>query len=66
MFLCLSLAKFKRVRNLDTTHEIWSALEKFYEGNDHVKTSHFEMFQREYVNFVQLTRETIDTIFSLF
>jgi hypothetical protein len=31
-----------------------------------VKTSHFEMFQREYVNFVQLTRETIDTIFSMF
>jgi hypothetical protein len=47
-------------------HEIWSTLERFHEGNDHVKTKFFEMYQREYENFVQLTGETINIIFSRF
>jgi hypothetical protein len=40
-------------------HEIWSTLEKFCEGNDHIKTRLFEIYRREYEKFVQLTRETI-------
>jgi hypothetical protein len=26
------------------THEIWSTLERFHEGNDHVKTRLFEKY----------------------
>jgi hypothetical protein len=48
------------------SREIWSTLEKFHEGNDHVKTRLFEMYRREYENFVQLAGETRDTTFSRF
>jgi hypothetical protein len=33
------------------THETWSTLEKYHEGNDHVKTILFETYQGEYENF---------------
>jgi hypothetical protein len=33
-------------------HEMWSTVEKFHEGNGHVKTKLFETYQREYGNFV--------------
>jgi hypothetical protein len=64
LFLCLSLVEFERVGHLAMAHEIWSTLEKFHEGNDHVKTRLFETYQREYENFVQLAGETIDTMSS--
>ena len=38
-------------------HEIWSTLEKFHKGNDHVKTILFETYHREYKNFIQLMTE---------
>jgi hypothetical protein len=66
LFLGLSLAEFERVGHLATAHEIWSTLEIFQEGNDHVKTRLFETYRREYDNFVKLTGETIDTMFSRF
>jgi hypothetical protein len=50
LFSCLSLGEFERVGHQATTHEIWSTLEKFLEGNDHVKTRLFEMYRREYEN----------------
>jgi hypothetical protein len=46
------------------THEIWSTLEKFHEGNDHVKTRLFEIYHIKYKNFVQLAGEAINTMFS--
>jgi hypothetical protein len=52
LFSCLSLAEFERVGHLPTAHEIWSTLERFHEGNDHVKTRLFETYQQEYENFV--------------
>jgi hypothetical protein len=52
LFSCLSLAEFERVRNLATTHKIWSTLKKFHEGYDHVETRLFKTYQREYENFV--------------
>jgi hypothetical protein len=61
---CLSLAEFERVRHLATAHQIWSTLERFYEGNDHIKTRLFETYRREYENFVKLARETIDMMLS--
>jgi hypothetical protein len=61
LFSCLSLAEFEWVGHLATTHGIWSTLERFHEGNDHVKTRLFEAYKRGYKNFVQLT---IDTMFS--
>jgi hypothetical protein len=63
LFSCLSLGEFQRVGHLSTAHEIWSTLEKFYEGNDHLKTRLFETYRREHENFVQLARKTIDTKF---
>jgi hypothetical protein len=66
LFWCLSLGEFERVGHLVTTHEIWSTLEKFHKGNDHVKTRLFETYRREYKNFVQLVGEIIDTLFSWF
>jgi hypothetical protein len=39
-------------------HQIWSTLERFHGGNDHVKTRLFETYKREYENFTQLARET--------
>jgi hypothetical protein len=47
-------------------HQILSTLERFHEGNDHVKTRLFETYRREYENFTQLARETIDYMFSRF
>jgi hypothetical protein len=47
-------------------HEIWSTLERFHEGNDHVKTRLFETYQQEYDSVVQLAGETIDMTFSRF
>jgi hypothetical protein len=47
-------------------HKILSTLEKFYKGNDHVKTKLFETYLQEYKNFVQLAKETIDSMFSRF
>jgi hypothetical protein len=38
--------------------------QKFHEGNDNVKTRLFETYRGEYENFVQFTRETIDTMFT--
>jgi hypothetical protein len=52
LFSCLSLTKFERVGHLSMAHETWSTLEKFLEGNDHVKTRLFETYLREYKNFV--------------
>ena len=49
-----------------TAHQIWSTFERFHEGNDHVKTGLFETYRWEYENFVQMARETIDTMFSRF
>ena len=66
MFSCLSLAEFERVRHFAMAHEIWSTLERFHEGSDHVKTKLFEMYWREYKNYVQLARETIETMLSQF
>jgi hypothetical protein len=63
---CLSLFEFERVGHLGTTHEIYTTLEKFHKGNDHVKTRLFETYFWEYENFVQLNREIIDTRFSRF
>jgi hypothetical protein len=62
LFSRLSLAKFERVGHLATTHQIWSTLDRFHEGNDHVKTRLLETYRLEYENFVHLARETIDTI----
>ena len=47
-------------------HQFWSTLERFHEGNDHVKTRLFETYRREYENFTQLAGETIDSMFSRF
>jgi hypothetical protein len=47
-------------------HQIWSALERFHEGNDHLKTRLFETDMREYENFTLLAGETIDSMFSRF
>jgi hypothetical protein len=60
------LGEFERVGHLATVHEIWFTLEKFHEGNDHVKTRLFETYWQEYENFVQLAGETINTMFSRF
>ena len=61
---CLSLVEFERVIHLAMAHQIWSTLERFYEGNDHIKTRLFETYRREYENFVKLARETIDMMLS--
>ena len=45
LFSCLPLAEFERLGHLGMTHEIQSTLEKFHEGNDHVKTRLFETYQ---------------------
>lgn len=66
LFSCLSLFEFERVRHLDMAHDIWTTLEKFYEDTDHMKTRLFETYCREYENFVQLTGETFNTMFSRF
>jgi hypothetical protein len=66
LFSCLSLGEFERVGHLTTAHQIWSTLERFLEGNDHVKTRLFETYRREYENFTQLAGETIDPMFSRF
>jgi hypothetical protein len=66
LFLCLSLGEFERVGHLSTTHQIRSTLERFHEGNDHVKARLFETYRREYENFTQLAGETIDSMFSRF
>ena len=66
LFSCLSLGEFERVGHLTTAHQIWSTLERFHEGNDHVKTILFETYKREYENFTQLAGETIDSMFSRF
>jgi hypothetical protein len=58
LFLCLLLSVFKRVGYLATAHQICYTLERFHEGNNHVKTRLFETYRREYKNFVQLARET--------
>jgi hypothetical protein len=47
-------------------HQIWFTLERFHEGNDHVKIRLFETYRREYENFTQLAGETIDSMFSRF
>jgi hypothetical protein len=60
------LLSFERVGHLTTAHQIWSTLERFHEGNDHVKTKLFETYRREYENFTQLAGETIDSMFSRF
>lgn len=57
LFLCISLSIFDRVGHIDTTHEIQTTLEKFYDGNDHVKTRLFETYQQEYEIFYQLARD---------
>jgi hypothetical protein len=51
-FLMPLLGELERVGHLATAHEIWSALEKFHEGNNHVKTRLFETYRREYEKFV--------------
>jgi hypothetical protein len=66
LFSCLSLGEFERVGHLTTAHQIWSTLERFHEGNDHVKTRLFETYRREYENFTQLAGETIESMFSRF
>jgi hypothetical protein len=66
LFSCLSLGEFERVAHLTTAHQIWSTLERFHEGKDHVKTRLFETYMREYENFTRLARETIDSMFSRF
>jgi hypothetical protein len=66
LFSCLLLPEFERVGHLATTNQIWSTLERFNEGNDHVKTRLFETYRQEYENFVQLARETIDMMLSEF
>jgi hypothetical protein len=66
LFSCLLLGEFERVGYLTTAHQIWSTIEKFHEGNDHVKTRLFETYMREYEDFTQLAGETIDSIFSRF
>jgi hypothetical protein len=43
-------------------HQFWSTLERFHEGNDHVKTRLFETYE----NFTQLAGVTIDSLFSRF
>jgi hypothetical protein len=45
LFSYLSLGEFERVGHLATAHEIWSTLENFHEGNDHVETRLFETYQ---------------------
>jgi hypothetical protein len=66
LVLCLSLGEFEWVAHLDIAHKIWSTLEIFHEGNDYVKTRLFKTYMREYENFVELARETINTMFSRF
>lgn len=39
LFSCLSVYEVERVGQLGTTHEIWTTLEKFHKGKDHVKTT---------------------------
>jgi hypothetical protein len=42
LFSCLSFGEFERVGHLNMAHQIWSILERFHEGNNHVKTRLFE------------------------
>jgi hypothetical protein len=44
LFSCLSLNEFERVRHLTMTHQIWSTLVRFHEGNDHVNTILFKTY----------------------
>jgi hypothetical protein len=47
LFLCPSFAEFERAGHLATTHQIWSTLKRFHEGNDHVNIRLFETYWRQ-------------------
>jgi hypothetical protein len=52
IFSCLSLSEFEPVSHLDTAREIWLTLQRYHKGTSQVKTRLFEMYRREYMNFV--------------
>jgi hypothetical protein len=51
-FLMFLTFKFDQVGYIGTTHEIWSTLKKFHEGNDYIKTRVFETCQSGHENIV--------------
>ena len=52
--------------HLKTAHEIWTTLANLYGWTSQVKARLYEMYKREYENFSQQPRESIDDLFSRF
>ena len=66
LFSSLSLSEFDRVCDCTTAQEIWVRLQSYHKRTAQVQTRLFEMYKREYENFSQLDRESIDSMFSRF
>jgi hypothetical protein len=57
---------YDRVSLLETAHDVWLKLCNTYEGSSEIKSSHKDIYNRQYQTFSQKPGESLDNCFSRF
>jgi hypothetical protein len=55
-----------RVSHLETAHDVWLKLYNTYEGSSEIKSSHKDIYNRQYQTFSQKPDESLDDCFARF
>jgi hypothetical protein len=57
---------YDRVSHLENAHDVWLKLYNTYEGPSKIKSSHKDTYNRQYQNFSQKPRDSLDDCFARF
>jgi hypothetical protein len=57
---------YDRVSHLETAHDVWIKLGNTYEGSSKIKSSHKDIYNRQYQTFSQKPGESLDDYFARF
>jgi hypothetical protein len=57
---------YDRVAHLETAHDVWLKLCNTYEGSSEINSSRRDTYSRQYQNFSQKSRESVDDCFARF
>jgi hypothetical protein len=64
--IALGWNAYNRVSHLETAHDVWLKLCNTYEGSSEIKSSHKDMYNRQYQTFSQKPGESLDDCFARF
>jgi hypothetical protein len=60
----LGINEFNRIKNLKTTHEIWTKLVEFYEGTTILKSAKLYVCKEKFKQFIMKEDESVSDMFN--